>query len=39
MAKTTRGIYLALLYEGFTEYEALVIIGQIIAASAKGQGQ
>jgi hypothetical protein len=34
MAATLRGIYLALMQEGFTEHEALTIIGQLLAANA-----
>jgi hypothetical protein len=37
MAATLHGMYVALMQEGFTEREALVIIGQILAANAKGE--
>jgi hypothetical protein len=35
MASTLRQMYLALVYEGFTESEALAIIGQILASNNK----
>jgi rRNA processing protein Krr1/Pno1 len=34
-AKATRGIYVALIKEGFTEDQALKILGTMIAASFK----
>lgn len=36
MARELRQVYIALINEGFTEHEALAIIGQIIAAQAGG---
>ena len=35
-AKELRGIYLSLVAEGFSEQQALVIVGQILAANARG---
>jgi hypothetical protein len=37
LANMLRQTYLALVQEGFTEREALAIIGQIIVANAKGE--
>ena len=36
MANALRQAYIALTQEGFTEQQALVIIGQILAANTKG---
>jgi len=36
MASATRQIYIALTNEGFTEQQALIIVGQIISASSGG---
>jgi hypothetical protein len=38
LANILRQTYLALVQEGFTAQEALVIIGQILAANAAGGG-
>lgn len=37
MAKTLRGIFVSLMQEGFTERQALELIGQLMAAGMKGQ--
>ena len=37
-AKTLRQMFLALIQEGFTEQQALVIIGQCIAANSGPNG-
>jgi hypothetical protein len=34
-AKAIRGIYVALRKEGFTESQALVIVGQVLAANSE----
>ncbi len=36
MASATHQIYIALTNEGFTEQQALIIVGQIISASSGG---
>lgn len=33
-ASQLRGMFLALIAEGFTEYQALVLLGQVLLASA-----
>lgn len=33
MANNLRQMYLALVYEGFTEQQALIVIGQILGAA------
>jgi len=33
-AAQMRGMFLALIAEGFTEYQALVLLGQVLLASA-----
>lgn len=38
-ASTMRQMFLALTADGFTEQQALVIIGQFLAANAPQQGQ
>jgi hypothetical protein len=35
-AKTIRAFYIALLDEGFTEAQSLVIVGQMMSAAANG---
>jgi hypothetical protein len=35
-AKTMQQMFVALVQEGFTERQALIIIGQILAANAQG---
>lgn len=37
-AKELRGVYIALVNEGFTEEQALSIIGHILAMQGKGRG-
>lgn len=36
LAGTLYGMYVALVDQGFTEQQALIIIGQILAANASG---
>ena len=37
-AKNLRQLYLALIYEGFTEQQALAIVGNVVAAGIIGGG-
>jgi hypothetical protein len=37
LAKTCHQIFVALTLEGFTEHQALMILGQMIAATANGE--
>lgn len=36
LARSIRDIYAALLAENFTEYQALVIVGQVLIAARQG---
>lgn len=38
LAKTLHDMYVALRKEGFTESQALAIIGQVLAANSEGNG-
>jgi hypothetical protein len=38
MANMIRQAFLALLQEGFTEHQALVIVGQLVTANSSGGG-
>lgn len=38
-AKELRGLFLALTYEGFTESQALTLIGQLLLANNSGENK